>query len=192
MDVRERISLLRQRMTDEGIDYVLIGSSDYHASEYVGDYFKVSEFFSGCTSDNVTLIIGADIAELWTDGRYFISAENELKGSVRLAYDFLKVQFDVDVEKYDQLCELNRRKAKRRWEKKKHADDAAAFSAMHKKENEKEKRASGRTARTCRNIRSICCRRNSSESPLNTKPRGSERLWPKRRPLISCSQSSTI
>jgi hypothetical protein len=66
-------------------------------------------------------------------------AENELKGSVRLAYDFLKVQFDVDVEKYDQLCELNRRKAKRRWEKKKHADDAAAFSAMHKKENEKEK-----------------------------------------------------
>ena len=81
MNVRERISLLRQRMTDEGIDYVLIGSSDYHASEYVGDYFKVSEFFSGCTSDNVTLIIGADIAELWTDGRYFISAENELKGS---------------------------------------------------------------------------------------------------------------
>jgi Xaa-Pro aminopeptidase len=67
MDVRERISLLRKRMTDEGIDYVLIGSSDYHASEYVGDYFKVSEFFSGCTSDNVTLIIGADIAELWTD-----------------------------------------------------------------------------------------------------------------------------
>ena len=80
MDVRERISLLRKRMTDEGIDYVLIGSSDYHASEYVGDYFKVSEFFSGCTSDNVTLIIGADIAELWTDGRYFISAEIELKG----------------------------------------------------------------------------------------------------------------
>ena len=81
MDVRERISLLRKRMTDEGIDYVLIGSSDYHASEYVGDYFKVSEFFSGCTSDNVTLIIGALTSELWTDGRYFISAESELKGS---------------------------------------------------------------------------------------------------------------
>ena len=32
MYVRERISLLRKRMTDEGIDYVLIGSSDYHAS----------------------------------------------------------------------------------------------------------------------------------------------------------------
>ena len=81
MYVRERISLLRKRMTDKGIDYVLIGSSDYHASEYVGDYFKVSEFFSGCTSDNVTLIIGALTSELWTDGRYFISAESELKGS---------------------------------------------------------------------------------------------------------------
>ena len=81
MDVRKRISLLRKRMAEEFIDYVLIGSSDYHASEYVGDYFKVSEFFSGCTSDNVTLIIGEDRAYLWTDGRYFISAENELWGS---------------------------------------------------------------------------------------------------------------
>lgn len=81
MEVKERISLLRKRMTEEKIDYVLIGSSDYHASEYVGDYFKVSEFFSGCTSDNVTLIIGQESAKLWTDGRYFISAEAELKGS---------------------------------------------------------------------------------------------------------------
>ncbi len=81
MNVKERISLLRRRMTEEKIDFVLIGSSDYHASEYVGDYFKVSEFFSGCTSDNVVLLIGMEEARLWTDGRYFISAENELRGS---------------------------------------------------------------------------------------------------------------
>ena len=66
-------------------------------------------------------------------------AEKELKGSVRIAYDFLRVQFDMDVEKYDQLCERNRIKAKKRWEKHKNAKNATACLAMHKKENEKEK-----------------------------------------------------
>lgn len=76
-----RIEELRRRMLQEKIDFFLIGSSDYHASEYVGDYFKVSEFFSGCTSDNVKLIVGQNTALLWTDGRYFISAAAELTGS---------------------------------------------------------------------------------------------------------------
>jgi hypothetical protein len=36
-------------------------------------------------------------------------------------------------------CEQNQQRAIKRWEKRKNADDAAAFSAMHKKENENEK-----------------------------------------------------
>ena len=64
-------------------------------------------------------------------------AEKELKGSVRIAYDFLRVQFDMDVEKYDQLCERNRIKAKKRWEKHKNAKNATACLAMHN-ENENE------------------------------------------------------
>ncbi len=81
MTTNEKLTMLRNKMQDEGIDWFLIGSSDYHASEYVGDYFKVSEFFSGCTSDNVQLLIGRENANLWTDGRYFISAARELAGS---------------------------------------------------------------------------------------------------------------
>ncbi|MBR3068961.1 MAG: aminopeptidase P family protein [Lachnospiraceae bacterium] len=81
MTANEKLALLRLKMQDEGIDWFLIGSSDYHASEYVGDFFKVSEFFSGCTSDNVLLLIGRENAYLWTDGRYFISAAKELAGS---------------------------------------------------------------------------------------------------------------
>lgn len=77
----ERLGELRKTMEKRGIDFFLIVSSDYHASEYVGDFFKVSEFFSGCTSDNVKLLIGIDEAKLWTDGRYFISAAAELKGT---------------------------------------------------------------------------------------------------------------
>lgn len=79
--IKVRLEKLREKMSREGIDYFLIGSSDYHASEYVGDFFKVSEYFSGCTSDNVKLVVGQDSACLWTDGRYFISAARELEGS---------------------------------------------------------------------------------------------------------------
>ena len=77
----DRIARLRKFMMDNRIDYFLIPSTDFHSSEYVGDYFKVTEYFSGCTSDNVDLVIGMETAELWTDGRYFISAAAELSGS---------------------------------------------------------------------------------------------------------------
>ena len=79
--IKVRLEKLREKMRRGNIDYFLIGSSDYHASEYVGDFFKVSEYFSGCTSDNVKLVVGQDNARLWTDGRYFISAARELEGT---------------------------------------------------------------------------------------------------------------
>ena len=77
----EALSALRAAMKENKIDYYLMTSSDCHASEYVSDYFKVTEFISGCTSDNVILIVGAQDAHLWTDGRYFISAAAELAGT---------------------------------------------------------------------------------------------------------------
>ena len=81
MAAKERLERLRGRMLAESVDVVLMTSSDDHASEYVGDYYKVTEFFSGCTSDNVVLVVTASEARLWTDGRFFISAEEELSGS---------------------------------------------------------------------------------------------------------------
>ena len=77
----ERIENLRAVMKEEGVDVCLIASTDFHSSEYVADYFKVTEFFSGCTSDNVVLVVSEKEAKLWTDGRYFISAAKELEGS---------------------------------------------------------------------------------------------------------------
>ena len=81
MTVKDRLERLRGRMLSESVDVALMTSSDDHASEYVGDYYKVTEFFSGCTSDNVVLVVTANEARLWTDGRFFISAEAELSGS---------------------------------------------------------------------------------------------------------------
>ena len=79
--IRERLEKLREKMADEGITAYYINSSDFHNSEYIGDYFKVREFFSGFTGSNGTLIVTADEAGLWTDGRYFVQAEKELDGT---------------------------------------------------------------------------------------------------------------
>lgn len=72
---------LRKVMKSENIDYYIIPSSDFHQSEYVADYFKGREFISGFTGSAGVLLVGLDEAFLWTDGRYFIQAEKELKGS---------------------------------------------------------------------------------------------------------------
>lgn len=81
MKVRERIKLLQEKMGKENIDYYLIPTADYHNSEYVSDYFKVREYFSGFTGSNGTLVVSRSEAGLWTDGRYFVQAEKELEGS---------------------------------------------------------------------------------------------------------------
>jgi hypothetical protein len=79
--IKQRIDKMRNLMKEKNIYAYIVPSSDYHQSEYVGDYFKSREFMSGFTGSAGTLIISMDEVGLWTDGRYFIQAENELKGS---------------------------------------------------------------------------------------------------------------
>lgn len=79
--IKQRIENIRDLMKEKNIYAYIVPSSDYHQSEYVGDYFKSREFMSGFTGSAGTLIISMDEAGLWTDGRYFIQAENELKDS---------------------------------------------------------------------------------------------------------------
>lgn len=81
MEVRERIRILQEKMKEEKIDYYLIPTADYHNSEYVNDFFKVREYFSGFTGSNGSLLVSRSQTGLWTDGRYFIQAEKELSGS---------------------------------------------------------------------------------------------------------------
>ena len=76
-----RLEKLRNKMKEKNIDYYIIPTSDFHNSEYVGDYFKIREWYSGFTGSNGTLLIGEDFAGMWTDGRYFVQAEKELMGS---------------------------------------------------------------------------------------------------------------
>ena len=80
-NICDRVTALRKMMKENGVAYYYITTADYHASEYADDYFKEREFMSGFTGSNGNLLIGADMAGLWTDGRYFIQAEKELEGS---------------------------------------------------------------------------------------------------------------
>ncbi|MDU1854460.1 MAG: aminopeptidase P family N-terminal domain-containing protein, partial [Clostridium baratii] len=81
MRVIERIEALRKVMKERNVDYIIIPSSDAHQSEYVSDYYKGRAYISGFTGSAGTVLIGLNEGILWTDGRYFIQAENELKGS---------------------------------------------------------------------------------------------------------------
>ena len=78
---RNRIEALRRLMKARSIDAYLVLTDDYHASEYVGDYFKCRAYLSGFTGSAGTLVVTADAAGLWTDGRYFLQAAEQLQGS---------------------------------------------------------------------------------------------------------------
>ncbi|EGT3617106.1 aminopeptidase P family protein [Clostridium perfringens] len=81
MKVTERLEALRKVMKEKGIDYYIIPSGDAHQSEYVCEYYRGRAYMSGFTGSAGTLLVGLNKAILWTDGRYFIQALDELKGS---------------------------------------------------------------------------------------------------------------
>ena len=78
--MKPELIALRREMQAHGIDYYMIRSEDFHGSEYVGDHFKCRAFVSGFTGSAGTLLVGHDMAGLWTDGRYFLQAEQQLAG----------------------------------------------------------------------------------------------------------------
>ncbi|WP_061858919.1 aminopeptidase P family protein [Clostridium colicanis] len=79
MEVRERIEKLRSLMKERGIDAYIVPSSDPHQSEYVAEHYTARAFITGFTGSAGTAVITLKDAGLWTDGRYFIQAENQLK-----------------------------------------------------------------------------------------------------------------
>lgn len=81
MEAKERIDNLRRLMKDKGITAYIIPTSDPHQSEYLADYYKTRVWISGFTGSAGTVVVTEKDAILWTDGRYFIQAEKELKGS---------------------------------------------------------------------------------------------------------------
>ena len=90
MKVSERVEALRKLMAEKGIDAYVVPTADFHQSEYVGEHFKARQFITGFTGSYGTAVITRDDAGLWTDGRYFFQATNEMAGSgIRLMKMFV-------------------------------------------------------------------------------------------------------
>lgn len=81
MTVAEKISALRFLMSEKDIQAYIVTSSDPHMSEYVPDRWKAREWISGFSGSAGTVIITSDKAGLWTDSRYFLQAEQQLRNS---------------------------------------------------------------------------------------------------------------
>lgn len=81
MEVKEKIHRLREQMKEKGIDAYIIPSFDAHQSEYVAEHWKSRAWISGFTGSAGTVVITMNEGGLWTDGRYFIQAEKQIKGS---------------------------------------------------------------------------------------------------------------
>jgi Xaa-Pro aminopeptidase len=81
MKTTEKLMKLRSLMASKKISAYIISSSDPHLSEYLPDCWGFRSWISGFTGSAGTLVVTLKEAALWTDSRYFLQAENELKDS---------------------------------------------------------------------------------------------------------------
>lgn len=79
--ILERLSKLRKEMIAKQLDAYFIPSSDPHSSEYLAEHWQGRRWLSGFTGTAGSLVVTLNDAGLWTDGRYYIQAEEQLKGS---------------------------------------------------------------------------------------------------------------
>lgn len=78
MTIPERLQAVRKQMSQNQIDAFIVYSSDPHASEYLPSFWKERTWVSGFTGSAGFAVITADKAGVWTDGRYFVQAADEL------------------------------------------------------------------------------------------------------------------
>lgn len=81
VSVNEKLAILRKKMKENKVNAYIIPSSDPHMSEYLPAHWTTRSYFSGFTGSAGTLVVTETESGLWTDGRYFIQAANQLNGS---------------------------------------------------------------------------------------------------------------
>ena len=81
MNINQRVEDLREVMQREHLSAFIFPSTDPHQGEYVPDHWKGREFISGFNGSAGTAVVTLTSAALWTDSRYFLAAEAQLKGT---------------------------------------------------------------------------------------------------------------
>ncbi|MEQ1064660.1 aminopeptidase P family protein [Acinetobacter sp. XH1741] len=81
LTVPEKLEKLRELMTTQHVDALVVMSADPHMSEYLPDYWKARQWLSGFSGSVGTLVVTQNFAGLWADGRYWVQAEQQLVGT---------------------------------------------------------------------------------------------------------------
>ncbi|MBQ8486313.1 MAG: aminopeptidase P family protein [Prevotella sp.] len=91
MTISERLEQLRDVMRREHLGAFVFPSTDPHQSEYVADRWKGREWVSGFNGSAGTAVVTLTGAALWTDSRYFLAAEEQLRGT---EFQLMKLKVD--------------------------------------------------------------------------------------------------
>ena len=91
MTIEQRLEALRELMRREHLSAFIFPSTDAHQSEYVADHWKGREWISGFNGSAGTAVVTMTSAALWTDSRYFLAAEEQLKGT---EYQLMKLKIE--------------------------------------------------------------------------------------------------
>ena len=89
--VNQRLEALREVMRREHLAAFIFPSTDPHQGEYIPDHWKSREWISGFNGSAGTAVVTLTSAALWTDSRYFLAAEDQLKGT---EYKLMKLKID--------------------------------------------------------------------------------------------------
>lgn len=79
--INQRLESLREVMKREHLAAFIFPSTDAHQSEYVADHWMGRAWISGFNGSAGTAVVTMHSAALWTDSRYFLAAEEQLKGT---------------------------------------------------------------------------------------------------------------
>ena len=79
--LRDELAAVRNAMQANAWGAVIFPTGDPHISEYPSQHWCTRAWVSGFTGSAGTLVVLRDCAALWTDGRYYIQATQQLASS---------------------------------------------------------------------------------------------------------------
>lgn len=89
--INDRLASLREVMRREHLAAFIFPSTDAHQSEYVAAHWQGREWISGFNGSAGTVVVTLTSSALWTDSRYFLAAEEQLKGT---EYQLMKLKVE--------------------------------------------------------------------------------------------------
>jgi Xaa-Pro aminopeptidase len=81
MHVKEKLKALRAEMKKRGVHCYWVPSTDAHQNEYLPDFWQRRSWLTGFTGSAGNALITQTSAGVWTDARYFLQAQEQLRGT---------------------------------------------------------------------------------------------------------------